>query len=260
MAFARGVGEYGSIIFIAAIGALGTYGRDPQWIERSRSIVEQYMRDPNSVDAAMAGNALSIAALQGNADLYDKYMARMKTAKTPEEYYNYFGALGQFPSAELAKRTFEFGLGPDVKNQDLYILVGPLENVNTQAVAWELFKSNFKAIMGKADASLGESMADVAGVFCDGKLAGRRARVFCQPKHSRDGTSPAERQRSSECVHRSSFAATNEPLGIFEEGGCEGRRGAQSLKEESLARIEALLLTGAIHLGPASHDPPQQNT
>ncbi len=151
-------------------GALGTYGRDPQWIERSRSIVEQYMRDPNSVDAAMAGNALSIAALQGNADLYDKYMARMKTAKTPEEYYNYFGALGQFPSAELAKRTFEFALGPDVKNQDLYILEGPLVNVNTQAAAWELFKGNFKAIMGKADASLGESMAGVAGVFCDGKL------------------------------------------------------------------------------------------
>ena len=100
-----------------------------------------------------------VAALEGNADLYDRYLARMKTAKTPEEYYNYFGALGQFPTAELAKRTMEFALGPDVKNQDLYLVAGPLQNVNTQADAWELFKGNFKAIMGKADASLGEGLA-----------------------------------------------------------------------------------------------------
>jgi len=151
-------------------GTLATYGRDPELIEKSRAIVEQYMKDPNSVDAAIAANALSVAALEGNAGLYDRYLARMKAAKTPEEYYNYFGALGQFPSAELAKRTMEFALGPDVKNQDLYLVAGPLQNVNTQADAWELFKSNFKAIMAKADASLGGGLASVAGVFCDGKL------------------------------------------------------------------------------------------
>ncbi|MGC1618377.1 MAG: M1 family metallopeptidase [Candidatus Acidiferrum sp.] len=150
--------------------ALATYGRDPRLIEKSRAFVEQYMKDSNSVDAAIAGNSLSIAALVGNANLYDRYLARMKSAKTPEEYYNYFNALGEFPSAELAERTIEFALGPDVKNQDLYLTFAPLQNVTTQAAAWELFKSNFKAIQAKADASLGEGMAEVAGVFCDGKL------------------------------------------------------------------------------------------
>ncbi|MGC2528212.1 MAG: M1 family metallopeptidase [Candidatus Acidiferrum sp.] len=149
---------------------LATYGRDPQLIERSRAIVEQYMKDPASVDGAIAGNALSVAALVGNTDLYDRYLAQLKSAKTPEEYYNYFHALGQFPSADLAKRTIEFALGPDVKNQDLDLVVAPLQNVNTQAAAWELFKTSFKAITAKGDASLGEGIAEVAGVFCDGKL------------------------------------------------------------------------------------------
>ena len=149
---------------------LATYGRDPDAVAKARAIVEQYMTDPNSVDAAIAGTALSIAALHGNADLYDKYIARMKTAKTPEEYYNYFRALGKFPSEDLAKRTMEFAFSPDVKNQDLYLVAAPLQNVATQAAAWELFKSNFKAIMEKADASTGQDLAAVAGVFCDGRL------------------------------------------------------------------------------------------
>jgi aminopeptidase N/puromycin-sensitive aminopeptidase len=122
------------------------------------------------VEAALAGNALSVSALEGDAVLYDKYVEHMKTAKTPEEYYNYFGALGQFPSAALAKRTIEFALSPEVKNQDLFYVSGLLTNVDTQAAAWELFKSNFPAIKEKAGESLSGGFTTLAGVFCDAKL------------------------------------------------------------------------------------------
>src|SRR5579863_2927172 len=149
---------------------LATYGRDPQLLAKSRLLVEQYMRDPHSVEAALAGNALSVSALEGNSSLYDRYLEHMKTAKTPEEYYNYFGALSQFPSAELAKRTVDLALSPDVKNQDLFFVAGLLGNVDTQAAAWELFKSNFPAIKEKAGASLSAGFAGLASFFCDEKL------------------------------------------------------------------------------------------
>jgi aminopeptidase N len=149
---------------------LAIYGRDPQLLARSRILVEQYMRDPNSVEAALAGNALVVSALDGNAELYDRYLAHMKTAKTPEEYYNYFGALSQFPSAELAKRTFELALSPEVKSQDLFFIGGLLGNIETQTMAWELFKSNFQALNAKAGESLSGGFVSVAGVFCDEKL------------------------------------------------------------------------------------------
>ena len=77
---------------------LAMYSRDPQSIERSRALVEQYMKDPNSVYPCLASSALYASALEGNAGLYERYLEHMKTAKTPEEYYNYFGALTQFPS------------------------------------------------------------------------------------------------------------------------------------------------------------------
>jgi hypothetical protein len=128
------------------------------------------MRNPTAVEATLAGNALAVSALEGNSNLYDRYLEHMKTAKTPEEYYNYFGALSQFPGAELAKRTIDLALSPDVKNQDLFFIGGLLGNVDTQAAAWELFKSNFPAIKEKAGASLSAGFAAFAGSFCDEKL------------------------------------------------------------------------------------------
>src|SRR5580692_1900100 len=151
-------------------GVLATYGRDPRLLAKSRALVEQYMRDPNSVEAALAANALNVSAFDGNADLYNRYLEHMKTAKTPEEYYNYFGALTQFPSVELAKRTVDLGLGPEVKNQDLYLVGNLLGNVEIQAAAWELFKSNFPAIKEKAGESLSGGFPTLAGYFCDEKL------------------------------------------------------------------------------------------
>jgi aminopeptidase N len=151
--------------------ALATYGRDPQLLAKSRALVEQYMRDPNSVEAALAGNALAVSALDGDAALYDRYVEHMKTAKTPEEYYNYFSAIMHFPSAELARRTFELVLSPEVKNQDLFYRIdGLLRNVDTQAAAWELFKSNYPAISAKSGASLAGGFAVYAAYFCDEKL------------------------------------------------------------------------------------------
>src|SRR5437762_3861759 len=41
-------------------GMLAKYGRDPLLVSKSRSIVDTYMKVPNSVDAELAGNALGI--------------------------------------------------------------------------------------------------------------------------------------------------------------------------------------------------------
>jgi puromycin-sensitive aminopeptidase len=150
--------------------ALATYGRDPQTLAAARNLVEQYMRDPNSVDASLAGNALVISALTGDASLYNRYLEHMKTAKTPEEYYHYLRALGRFPDPELTKRTFALALSPEVKNQDLYLLGNTFANPETQPVAWQLLKTNYDAFMAKAGTDLGGGVVTFAGAFCDEKL------------------------------------------------------------------------------------------
>ena len=134
-------------------------------IAKSRAIADAYMRDPQSVDEALAGNALAVAAANGDAALYDQFMEHLKSAKTPEEYYSYFGALGLFPDPALTKRTFDFMLSPAVKNQDLFYMGVLFQNYRTQDAAWDLFKADFKQIMEKVDASLGSGLVEVGGSF-----------------------------------------------------------------------------------------------
>jgi aminopeptidase N len=159
--------------------ALATYGRDPQLLAQSRTLVDQYMRAPNSVDAGLAGNALAVSALVGDANLYNQYLQQLKTAKTPEEYYNYLSALGEFPQAELAKRTFDFILSAEVKNQDLFYLGNTLANPDLHPAVWELLKTNYDSIMAKAGTELGSGIVQFAGAFCDEKLRDlARAHLF----------------------------------------------------------------------------------
>ena len=163
-------------------GLLAQYGRDPALIAKARTTAEQYMKDPQSVSPELAGKALMISAMNGDAALYDQYVAHLKTAKNPEEYGFYLQALGMFPQPELAKRTFDLVLGPDVKNQDLYALFTPLVNYRVQPEAWELFKSDFPVILKKVDGPDAVNLAQVAGAFCDPKLRDDAQKFFAEQK------------------------------------------------------------------------------
>jgi hypothetical protein len=160
-------------------------------LAKSRTLVEQYMRNSNSVEAALAGNALGISALDGNAALYDRYLEHMKTAKTPEEYYNYFGALTNFPNPELAKRTMEFVLGPDVKNQDLFFVGGLFGNPDTRRFT---------------------------RLFCNAEPSGQRAPL-------------AKRQGHCQRLYRTAFLAADELVRVLEEASCKRRAQREPLIE-----------------------------
>jgi aminopeptidase N len=162
--------------------ALARAGRDPELVEQARSVVEKYMSSPDSVDSELASKALVVAARNGDAALYGKYVQHLKTAKTPEEYYNYLLTLGEFPQPDLAKKTFDLVLSDQVKNQDMFALAFVLRNYETQTVAWELFKDDFPAILNKADPSTAVGFAQVSGVFCDAKLRDDSQKFFAEQK------------------------------------------------------------------------------
>ncbi len=48
-------------------------------------------------------------------------------------------------------------------------MVGALANYETQAAAWELFKTNFQALLAKAGPGLGTGFPGLARFFCDEK-------------------------------------------------------------------------------------------
>ncbi|HUJ82151.1 MAG TPA: M1 family metallopeptidase [Candidatus Acidoferrales bacterium] len=208
-------------------GTLALYGRDPELVAKSRAIADAYMRDPQSVDEALAGNALAVAAANGDAALYDQFMEHLKNAKTPEEYYSYFGALGLFPDPALTKRTFDFMLSPAVKNQDLYYMGVLFQNYRTQDAAWDLFKADFKQIMEKVDSSLGSGLVEVGGVFCDAKLRDD-SQQFLSAQHL-PGTERLlqnAKDQVNACIELKSLQQSNLTAYLQKQSGGQGKAAA----------------------------------
>jgi aminopeptidase N/puromycin-sensitive aminopeptidase len=168
------------ILRASVLHMLASFGRDPQTLSSLRTVVDAYMKAPDSIDAALAENALTISAQQGDAALYDQYLLHLKTAKTPEEYGLYLYALGSFRDPLLLKRTYDFALGPDVRSQDIYMLVPSLTDYAAQPISWELFKTYFDAIQKKIDPSTLLAFAQAAGVFCDAKLRDESQEFFAR--------------------------------------------------------------------------------
>jgi hypothetical protein len=163
------------------LNMLTAYGDDPALIAKAFDTVDAYMKDPASVDAEQARVALGIVARKGDAALYNRYMEHIKSAKTPDEYYAYLYALASFDDPALTKRTFEFVLSPEVRNQDMNLIGALFTSETAQPAAWELLRLHFKELQTKAGADIGGGgggFVGVAGVFCDAKMRDESQEFF----------------------------------------------------------------------------------
>jgi aminopeptidase N/puromycin-sensitive aminopeptidase len=149
---------------------LGILGNDPQVIEQASVLVQQYMKDPDSIDGTLAASVVAVAARHGNAELYNQFKTQLKNAKSPEQHNRYFYALAQFPEPDLIRQTLEWALGPDVRSQDLRILATFGGNPEGRILAWNFLREHQADITKKTGAGIrGASglLLAVAGSFCD---------------------------------------------------------------------------------------------
>ena len=130
--------------------ALGNVGQDPAVIEQARTLIQEYMKDPTSVDPTLAGAVVVVAARHGDAELYQQYKAQLKTAKTPQLYYRFFYGMAEFPQPALTQRTLDSTLTSEVRGQDMFILNDMLSNPASQNVTWDFMQKNSSEIIKKA--------------------------------------------------------------------------------------------------------------
>ncbi len=136
-------------------GILGTSGNDPQVIQQARTMVQQYMKAPDSIDPTLASPVMLVAARHGDAELYKQFQEKLKSANSPEMYYRYFYSLGEFPEPNLMHETLASTLTPQVRGQDLGILVNMIQNPASRNTAWDFMRKNYDAISTKTGGGLG---------------------------------------------------------------------------------------------------------
>jgi aminopeptidase N/puromycin-sensitive aminopeptidase len=149
--------------------ALGVAGDDPEVLARARTLAEQYLRDPQSLDPTLAGTAIRLAALKGDRTLYDEYKTQTEKAASPQEHDRFLYALPAFRDRSLVERTLEYAASSDVRVSDAPELIGSLlRNPAGQEAAWEFVKTHWPELKEKLSAPFTEAtVVGSASAFCD---------------------------------------------------------------------------------------------
>ena len=164
---------------------LGGVARDPKVIAAARALVASELDKPGSVEPTLMGVAVTVAATSGDASLYDRYLARARTAVDPEERYQYllFG-LTAFTDPALIRRTMDLALSAEVRSQDAKLVVARLlGNREAQQLAWRLVRDRWAEIQKKTGEFVGNTViAGALGSFCDAGTANEITEFFNKNK------------------------------------------------------------------------------
>ncbi|MEK6606337.1 MAG: ERAP1-like C-terminal domain-containing protein, partial [Myxococcota bacterium] len=165
---APGEDEERKIARDAVVGALGQVARATDVLAEASLRAAAYRADPNSLDPTLATTVVHLAAIHGDARLYDDYFARMKRAKVPEERDRFLYALAAFEDAALLARTLEAALGADVRKQDVGRVIGAvIRNPAGRARGWAFVRERFDSIHARASQRGMEGVIRALGAICD---------------------------------------------------------------------------------------------
>ncbi|HET7185064.1 MAG TPA: M1 family metallopeptidase [Terriglobales bacterium] len=207
------------------IEVLGYSGRDPELLRQSADVAQQYMKDTGSVDPNVGELAVGLAALHGDAKLYDEYMEHMKQAKSPQELYAYMEGLTHFSQPELAQRTLDLSLTPEIRAQDFFrSMLSSLQNPETRDMAWSFFKSHWPEVEKKFGATVGFGFGGLASVFCSEQAKQDVQQWFAQ--HPDPGGPRALRQgleRIDGCIRVRNTQSTVLATWLKEHGSAAGK-------------------------------------
>jgi aminopeptidase N/puromycin-sensitive aminopeptidase len=146
---------------------LGYYGKDPAVLAQSKQIVEQYLADPASVDATLGQTALSIAARNGDAALFDRLQKLYETSTNPELQEGALSLLAQFADPVLTVRALDYAASGKVRNQDTARQFGiALQLSETREQAWKYIQSHWDQVQAQVSTQMLTRVVASTGSFC----------------------------------------------------------------------------------------------
>jgi aminopeptidase N len=195
----------------ALISALSDTARDPETIQSARRMVQAHLDSKEPIDPMLLNAIVGVAAIGGDAALYDRYLARSKQASDPEEHYRYLYGLADFSDPALVRRTMDYIVGPEVRNQDTVVFLSRLlSNPDAQSLAWELLQARWEDLQKKTGQVFGSPLLiGSLGQFCDAKTQSEIGKFFATHKvPEAERTLQQALERISSCVE---LAAAQSP-------------------------------------------------
>ena len=201
---------------------LGHTGRDPEVRTAARKLAEHYMADPKSVDATLADTVLSLAALDGDAALYETYVAKMEASAEPEERERYLDALTYFTDPALVPRSLEYAVSGKLRNQDS---PGFIEKIlgrrESQSTAWEFVKTNWPRVESALTIGSAREVVSAVGKFCEAPARDEAKAFFTlHPVPASERTLRQALENANNCINLR--ATQQQSLAAWLNGQAEG--------------------------------------
>jgi aminopeptidase N len=151
---------------------LGHAGNDPEVLAEARKLTEQALENPAAVDHTMAFTVFRLAAINGDAALYDRILAKLNSKEaTPEEYYLYFQTLAEFRDPALLQRTLDLAVSPAVRSQDsLGLIAAVMQNPAGTRPAWDFVRAHWGDIEKVGGGFTSGEVVASTSAFCDAGL------------------------------------------------------------------------------------------
>jgi aminopeptidase N len=184
----------------SVVGLAGGTARVPEVLATARTLVLQEFEKPGSVEPTLLAVLINLAAVDGDAALYDRYLAKSKAATEPEQRYRYLFALTSFGDPALVRRTMDLTLSEAVRSQDAKnVIARLLANRDSQRLAWQLVRERWAELQKKTGEFVGNTViVSALSAFCDAATADEIKTFFSTHK-----VPDAERtlQQSLERIH-----------------------------------------------------------
>jgi puromycin-sensitive aminopeptidase len=170
------------------IGALGQLATLPEVGTEARTRLARYFEDAGSLDPNLASAVVAIAARKGDAELYDRFLERKRSAAgDPEEEQRFLFGLTAFEDENLIGRTLDLTLTDDVRPQDrAHLLARLFGNSRSRAAAWAFVRDRWSEITSGMDPMLQQNIVRGLAQLTPEPIA-TEVRAFL-PDHASDET------------------------------------------------------------------------
>ncbi|WP_260706352.1 M1 family metallopeptidase [Edaphobacter flagellatus] len=198
---------------VELMGLLGR-AKEPAVLNEAKALTDRAfasgaMKD-KGLDPLLADEAIAISATNGDAVLYDKVMAASRNPIDPGAQSDALRTLAFFRDPELVKRTLDYAVSGEVRNQDswipLSILLGSYE---TRDQAWQYVQENWDKVHAQLTTNSGAHIVSAAGSFCSAEKRDEVAAFFATHKvDAAERTLAKALDNINDCIH---LRAAQEP-------------------------------------------------
>jgi aminopeptidase N len=145
--------------------------QDPAVLAQAQQLTTRVLAVDNkkdkTLDATLSDSAVLVSASNGDSALYDKLLAVSRNSGDPGEKTDALRTLGRFRDPALVKRTLDYLVSGEVRNQDTWIvLTALLRDRATRDQAWDYMQKNWDKVHAQLTVSSGAEVVRATGNFC----------------------------------------------------------------------------------------------